>query len=677
MQAKENKIINLCSTANTTFTIPIYQRNYNWTIKECKRLYDDIFETGKNENIDSYFIGSIVYIAGNISTIDREFYIIDGQQRLTTLTLLFLAIYHVLKQDELTKDEASRIYDQYIINFYSKKEIKLKLIQSVDNGNLEILDKISKDKVDELTTYSNASMLKNYLFFKENLEKLSKEEIEKFLEGINKLIYIDVCLEKGRDNPQRIFESLNSTGLDLSQGDLIKNHILINLERDEQNKIYKDIWIPIENNCEIVENESIVSYVSDFIRDYLTLKTKEIPNKNKVFEKFKEFYNKNFDEKLEELKKYSKAYAAIIKPNMEYDKDIRKELEYLSSLDQTVINPFLIGVISDYYDKKIEKKELIDILNLLQSYLWRRYITERKSNELNKIFSKIYPKISETNTYYENLKNELVNDKFPTDEELKTSLKIKNVYKDIDKLNYVFKKLENYNHNELIDFDNEKITIEHIFPQKLNKAWKENYSDNELEQMISFKDTISNLTLTGSNSQLSNRPFQEKRDDEVHGYKNSKLYLNKFLGKLNDWNLTSMDERFEILYENIIKIWKRPENEKLSLNDIEKIVFVLKGKNTSGTGKLLSKEKFQLFKGSTIALESTIAKSIFERNQKIIETLLRLNIIKKLEDKYILLEDYRTSPSTASNLILGYSSNGWNEWKTYDGKILNDYREKK
>ena len=123
MQAKENKIINLCSTANTTFTIPIYQRNYNWTIKECKRLYDDIFETGKNENIDSYFIGSIVYIAGNISTIDREFYIIDGQQRLTTLTLLFLAIYHVLKQDELTKDEASRIYDQYIINFYSKKKL--------------------------------------------------------------------------------------------------------------------------------------------------------------------------------------------------------------------------------------------------------------------------------------------------------------------------------------------------------------------------------------------------------------------------------------------------------------------------------------------------------------------------------------------------------------------------
>lgn len=378
---------------------------------------------------------------------------------------------------------------------------------------------------------------------------------------------------------------------------------------------------------------------------------------------------------MEELKKYSKAYSSIIKPNVEEDKDIRKELEYLRSLDQTVINPFLIGIISDYHEQELEKEELIEILDLLQSYLWRRYITERKSNELNKIFSKIYSKISEENNYYENLKIELINDKFPTDDELKNSLKTKNVYKDKEKLNYVFKKLENYNHNELIDFNNEKITIEHIFPQKPSDSWKNIYSINEFEIMASLKDTISNLTLTGSNSNLSNKSFLEKRDDEVHGYKNSKLYLNRFLGNLDEWNLLLMGERFEKLYKDIIKIWKRPENKKIIFNDIEKVIFVLKGKNTSGTGRLLSNGKFEVYKSTTIACESDITISVLEKNKKIIKTLLNENIIKKLENKYIFLENYITSPSTAAKLILGYSSNGWKEWKTYEGKTLNEYRK--
>lgn len=160
MQAKENKIIDLFSIQNTIFTIPVYQRNYNWTEKECKRLYNDIFEIGENQNIDSYFIGSIVYIHEGISSaLEREFYIIDGQQRMTTLTLLFLALCHILKENEITENEASRIFNQYIINPFSKKEVKLKLIPSKDNGNLEILNKISNDKIEELNEYNNTNML--------------------------------------------------------------------------------------------------------------------------------------------------------------------------------------------------------------------------------------------------------------------------------------------------------------------------------------------------------------------------------------------------------------------------------------------------------------------------------------------------------------------------------------
>ena len=673
MKASERKITKLFSESDTVFSIPVYQRDYNWQEKQCQRLFKDILQTGKNEKVSSYFLGSIVYIHDGIYGVgEKEFHVIDGQQRMTTLTLLFLAIYFKLKGTILAKD-ADKIYNQYVVNPYSEKEIKLKLLPPEEN--LYILNKISHNKFNELEAFQDRNMLKNYLFFEKELENLSFDDMKHLSNGIEKLIYIDIALEKGKDDPQKIFESLNSTGLDLSQGDLIRNYILMDLERGEQNRIYKEIWIPIENNCKVSDGSEITSYVSDFIRDYLTLKTEKISSKPKVFETFKAYYEKENDEKLEDMKKYSEAYSYIIKPNLEKDRDIQRELDYLKSLDKTVINTFLIGILKDYKDNILEKDELVNILILLQSYLWRRYITEKPTNALNKIFQGMYGKISRSGNYYENLVDVLMAEDFPTDEELESALKLKNVYKDKEKLNYVFKKLENYNHNELIDFDNEKITIEHIFPQKPNKAWKENYSDNELEQMISFKDTISNLTLTGSNSNLSNKAFHEKRDDEVHGYRNSKLYMNKYLGRLEEWNLLSMEARFESLYDDIIKIWKRPEDK--ATNDMEKITFVLKGKITSGKGRLLSNEKFEILKGTSIVLEvKSDNPSTFRRNKNLIEDLIRKNLIEKLEDRYVFKENYiATSPSAAAILVLGRSANGWTEWKTYEGKLLSDYRK--
>ena len=673
MKASERKITKLFSESDTVFSIPVYQRDYNWQEKQCQRLFKDILQTGKNEKVSSYFLGSIVYIHDGIYGVgEKEFHVIDGQQRMTTLTLLFLAIYFKLKGTILAKD-ADKIYNQYVVNPYSEKEIKLKLLPPEEN--LYILNKISHNKFNELEAFQDRNMLKNYLFFEKELENLSFDDMKHLSNGIEKLIYIDIALEKGKDDPQKIFESLNSTGLDLSQGDLIRNYILMDLERGEQNRIYKEIWIPIENNCKVSDGSEITSYVSDFIRDYLTLKTEKISSKPKVFETFKVYYEKENDEKLEDMKKYSEAYSYIIKPSLEKDRDIQRELDYLKSLDKTVINTFLIGILKDYKDNILEKDELLNILILLQSYLWRRYITEKPTNALNKIFQGMYGKISRSGNYYENLVDVLMAEDFPTDEELESALKLKNVYKDKEKLNYVFKKLENYNHNELIDFDNEKITIEHIFPQKPNKAWKENYSDNELEQMISFKDTISNLTLTGSNSNLSNKAFHEKRDDEVHGYRNSKLYMNKYLGRLEEWNLLSMEARFESLYEDIIKIWKRPEDK--ATNDMEKITFVLKGKLTSGKGRLLSNEKFEILKGTSIVLEvKSENPSTFRRNKNLIEDLERKNLIEKLEDRYVFKENYiATSPSAAAILVLGRSANGWTEWKTYEGKLLSDYRK--
>ena len=671
MKASEKKIKDLFSEAKTFFAIPVYQRDYNWQEKHCKQLFEDILNVGKDIDITSHFIGSIVYIHEGVYGIgEKEFYVIDGQQRMITITLLHIALYHRLKESK--EEYADEIYELYLVNKFSKRDIKLKLLPPEEN--LNILNKILEENWEELEDYQDRNIVKNYKFFKEIISNYSNEEIEYLLAGLDKIIYVDIALEKDKDDPQKIFESLNSTGLDLSQGDLIRNYILMDLEREKQNFVYKNLWLPIENNCKISLGNEIKNYVSDFIRDYLTLKNGKIPSKPKVFEEFKEFYNKNNDEQLEDIKNFSEEYSHIIKPNTEKDKEIRKELENLKVLDQTVINTFLIGILRDYRENKIIKNEILEILKLLQSYIWRRFITEKPSNALNKIFQGMYFRISKDQKYYKSLEESLLNQDFPTDDELKEALKTKNVYKDKEKLRYVFKELENYNHNELIDFENEKITIEHIFPQKPNKSWKEKYSDYELEEMKTFKDTISNLTLTGSNANLGNKSFLEKRNDDIHGYKNSKLYLNKYLGKLNEWNLSAMEGRFEKLFKNIVKIWKRPESSEDK--DIEKVTFVLKGAASSGTGKLLAYEKFEILKGSIIVKGNKGNENVEKRNKRIIEELIENNLVEKDGNKYILKENYKvSSPSAAASLILGRNANGWKEWKTFDGKLLNEFRK--
>lgn len=671
MKASEKKIKDLFSEAKTFFAIPVYQRDYNWQEKHCKQLFEDILNVGKDIDITSHFIGSIVYIHEGVYGIgEKEFYVIDGQQRMITITLLHIALYHRLKESK--EEYADEIYELYLVNKFSKRDIKLKLLPPEEN--LNILNKILEENWEELEEYQDRNIVKNYKFFKEIISNYSNEEIEYLLAGLDKIIYVDIALEKDKDDPQKIFESLNSTGLDLSQGDLIRNYILMDLEREKQNLVYKNLWLPIENNCKISLGNEIKNYVSDFIRDYLTLKNGKIPSKPKVFEEFKEFYDKNNDEQLEDIKNFSEEYSHIIKPNTEKDKDIRKELENLKVLDQTVINTFLIGILRDYRKNKIVKNEILEILKLLQSYIWRRFITEKPSNALNKIFQGMYLRISKDQKYYKSLEESLLNQDFPTDDELKEALKTKNVYKDKEKLRYVFKELENYNHNELIDFENEKITIEHIFPQKPNKSWKEKYSDYELEEMKTFKDTISNLTLTGSNANLGNKSFLEKRNDDIHGYKNSKLYLNKYLSKLNEWNLSAMEGRFEELFKNIVKVWKRPENSEDK--DIEKVTFVLKGAASSGTGKLLAYEKFEILKGSIIVKGNKGNENVEKRNKRIIEELIENNLVEKDGNKYILKENYKvSSPSAAASLILGRNANGWKEWKTFDGKLLNEFRK--
>ncbi len=591
----------------------------------------------------------------------------------------------MLKSKEEYKIKAEQIYEQYLINKYSEKTIKLKLLPPEEN--LIIVDMILREDFKNLTDYEESNFYKNYMFFKNEFDKVDKEEIKNMVEciinGFNKLIFIEISLEKGKDEPQKIFESLNSTGLALSQADLIRNYILMGLERNIQNEVYRNYWLSIENNCKVknIQNKNIETYTSDFIRDYLTFKTGEIPSKNRVFEIFKKYYireNKELEE-LKNIKNVSYIYSLILNPSLEKNKELKEELKNLQLLGYSVINPFLIGLIKLFKEDQIKENEMLEILNLIQSYLWRRYITGIPTNSLNSIFQNLYLRIFERknleNSHIAELEKILLEKDFPTDEELKEELKIKNIYKEKERLKYIFKKIENYNHKELIDFDNENITIEHIFPQKPTDDWERDLG-NQIEHMITFKDTISNLTLTGSNPNLSNKTFKEKRDFSNHGYKDSKLYVNKYLADLEKWDITEMEKRFEILFSDILKIWKRSEVKNKTS---ENLIFFLSGNITSGSGRLLEDgKKFELFKDSELMLEEKIAIGILNESLKVLEKLKEKKLIEKLENKYILKENYIcNSPSGALKLVLGYSGNGWSSWKTYDGKILDELRKEK
>ncbi len=396
MEAKQKQIVEFLSTTNTQFTIPVYQRNYDWEEKQCSILLKDILEASSNVSSPSHFLGSIVYLHEGVYTVGKkEFSIIDGQQRLTTITILLCVIYHKTKFFE--NDEiAEMIYDRYLVDRYLKGENKFKLI--LPGKNFKIFKKIIEGNFEEIEEDEQESnLINNYNFFAKEISSL--ETINNVIAGIEKLIYVDIALERGKDDPQKIFESLNSTGLDLSQGDLIRNFILMNLKKEEQNRIYEEYWIPIEENTKVLKGNKVKIQISEFMRDFLTLEFGKIPNQSKVFEEFKNNYQyvnfEKLEKELKKIKQFSSIYFIICNPQREKDLDLRRQFRYLKSLDQNVINPFIMGIYNDYRNDKIEKKNLIQIMEFIQTYIWRRYICGEPTNALNKIFMNLYSKIKE------------------------------------------------------------------------------------------------------------------------------------------------------------------------------------------------------------------------------------------------------------------------------------------
>lgn len=585
MKASEINLNRFLSQTDTQFVIPVYQRNYDWSEAQCKQLLDDVLLAGASEKTNAHFIGSIVYIHDDVysATGIRELSIIDGQQRLTTITLIYIALYRLLKSmGDLQK--RIRIHETYLINKFAADEEKLKL-RPTENNDRAIKHLLSGD--DENSFDGGFSrVISNFGYF---YSHINEENIETVLSGLNKLMFVEVSLERGKDDAQRIFESLNSTGLELSQADLIRNFILMGLSRKKQNEIYIKYWQKIELHAK--EDSTNQSRVSDFIRDYLTLQTKKIPTKSSVYTQFKERFPaleyEALEMLLEELKILSRHYHKFINPTQEEDPIVRRQLQNVEQLEINVSFPFLLQVFSDYESERIDKTQLIEVMELIQSFVWRRFILGLPTNALNKIFMRLYEDV-DSGDYVASIARSLMKKKgaqrFPRNAEVLATVVEKDFY-NIKPRNrtYFLQRLENHNNKEPVQLDgNDDITIEHIFPQTPDAKWKHILNADDYQAFIeTHLHTMGNLTLSGNNGSLGNKSFGEKKqmnhDAKEQGYAFSRLWLNRYLKDIDSWVIETYKERSHLLSERVLKIWRYPDvvlsdavsNEEVSIFDAE------------------------------------------------------------------------------------------------------------
>ncbi len=541
------------------FIIPIYQRTYSWTEKECLQLWQDILRAGRDDKINVHFVGSIVYIEESLSQITSRspVLVIDGQQRLTTISLLLAALSRVVGEREPVKGfSASKILKRYLVDEDEEDDAHYKLL--LTQTDKETLKSFVSGK--ELTADQSIRISQNYKLFYEFLVK-HDAELETVCKGLSKLVIVDIALTRNQDNPQLIFESMNSTGRELSQADLIRNFVLMGLEPKLQTRLYREYWRPME-----VEfgQEAYTSQFDSFMRHYLTYKTGAIPKESEVYEQFKKHSNDSnvqaagIEELVREVRCFARFYCAMAL-GAEKILKLKAAFHDLRELKVDVAYPFLLELYQDYELGILSAEDFEQAVRIIESYVFRRAICAIPTNSLNKTFA-TFTKAVKKDRYLESIKVQLLKmpsyRRFPSDEEFQRDIQIRDLYH-FPRRSFWLRRLENYDRKEHVPVD--EYTIEHIMPQneKLSKAWQDDLGENWKDVQEKWLHTLGNLTLTGYNSEYSDRPFREKRDMEG-GFKDSPLRVNAGLGQVEIWIEAEIKNRATRLASEAVKVWTIP-----------------------------------------------------------------------------------------------------------------------
>lgn len=567
LQAGETTLNKLLNTSRQ-FIVPIFQRNYSWQKSQYEQLWFDILRASKFKEKQNHFIGSIVYIdMGTPAGRPQQLLLIDGQQRLTTISILLCAIKDYVQKFNLETKliNLAKIKNQFLYNSDEIDEDRYKLL-------LNVQDKETYIKLIDNTIFTvnkpATNIIKCYEFFYERIEDFIKQygQIDEIYAGIFKLSLVSISLDKDSDNPQMIFESMNSTGKDLSQTDLLRNYLLMDLTPEKQTRLYKTYWKSMEElfGEDIYKND--VNKFDYFIRDFLTLKsdTGYICKINNVYENFKRYYLDNNCEKfvvLKDLFTYAKYYACI-DLLQEKDDELKLYWQEFKKLDSHVVYPFLLKLYDDYSCQILIKEDFKKILQVVISYLWRRAICEIPTNSLSKTFATLYQAVDKDDYVNSVIKAFVFKSsykRFPSDYEVREKLQTKDIYH-FRLRKYLLEALENYYHKEPIDLNTANYTIEHIMPQNIehNLSWQQMLGEDWQEVHSLYLHTLGNLTITGYNAEMSNKSFVEKVNGES-GFKHSHLKLSESIAQCDVWNKKAIQRRTNILTDIILKIWKYPE----------------------------------------------------------------------------------------------------------------------
>lgn len=577
MKGEDKKLVRFFEGSDKRFIIPLYQRNYDWEIKHCRHLFSDLVKLHEEQR-RSHFFGSIVTCRAN--DVNDDYLVIDGQQRITTISLLLIAMVNAAKAGDLSFDDErkiEKIYNTYIIDEYqdNERKVRLKPIKS----DMKSFDALIYDEPEKYVRESNVT--RNYEFFYNELKSCNLK-LEDIFESIKKLVVIDIRLERD-DDAQLIFESLNSTGLDLSEADKIRNFLLMSMTTEEQERCYEKYW----NKIEVYTGYDPTM----FVRDYLTVRTKTIPNIENLYFDFKLFIERtgqSREEVMADMTEYAKYWDIFTNQKAE-DTKLNIKFRQLNTIESTVGMAYYMAFLKYAYDNQFTPKEIFDVFDLIETYWARRIMCNYPANAMNKAFATMHQdvlrlrdeqeaKCIEPSSYIDILKYVLLKRQgtgtFPSDIEVTEEFKKRQIYRIPQPYrNFLFERMENCDNvegkweNIVPHIKDGSYTIEHIMPQTLTAAWRQQLGDDYERIHEEYLHTFANLTLTGYNSSYSNRPFEEKKKGydykgkHVYGFDESHFSLSNYIKTVDQWTEKELLERQKILLNRFLLLWPMPTTD--------------------------------------------------------------------------------------------------------------------
>lgn len=632
MKATEAKFLSFIQKS-PQFVIPIYQRAYSWAERECRQLWDDILRTGSNDEVSAHFVGSIVYIEKGLYQITSQspLLVIDGQQRLTTLSLIITALAkHLNSLPEENRQPLDDFTPRKLCNYYllnpeeeGERYYKLILSQKDKDSLIAVIDGKEKPKEYSYRIFENYELFEKWIAeCGDNLTALCK--------GIAKLVVVDIALSRDQDNPQLIFESMNSTGRELTQADLIRNFILMGLEPEFQKQLYLDYWRPMEVDF---GQDAYEKHFDGFMRHYLIVKTDSIPRLGDVYDAFKnyarspEVLSAGVEALVKDIREFARYYCAIAL-GAESDPELKQVFHDLRELKVDVATPLLLELYHDYVNNLLSKENLIEAVRMVESYVFRRAVCSIPTNSMNKTFA-VFSKALKKDRYLESIRAHFLllpsYRRFPNDEEFKRELQLRDLY-NFRSRSYWLRRMENHNRKERVVVD--EYTIEHILPQNENlpKTWRDELGPDWQRIRDTYLHTLGNLTLTGYNPEYSDRPFIEKRD-MTGGFSESPLKLNKGLGQLDHWNENTIKERADKLSTLALDVWRMPQ--------VEPDVLEVYKKRTPGAAEYTIDDHPHLIKSPVKELFEAFRAKVLDLDPCVTEEFLKLYVAYKAETNFV------------------------------------------